>query len=200
MFSGSDQEERILIGRCLKGDSCAWERLIELHYPKVAGIVRWPKWKFDLREVEDVTQESVEQIVKSLRRFKFQSALATFIQKITMNVCVQQIRKRTAAKRYAPCLPLDPVGACERDIDAHIPKNPYPNQEEMLLEQERLSLLKRGLASLDQRCKDLVRLRFLEELSFQEIAIRLNAKQNTLVVQLKRCLLRIMRQFQTDGF
>jgi RNA polymerase sigma factor (sigma-70 family) len=199
MFSGSDQEERILVGRCLQGDGCAWERLMELHYPKVAGIVRWPKWKFDVREVEDVTQEALERIVSSLKHFRFQSSLGTFVYKITVNTCVEQLRRKTAAKRSAPCMPLDPIRSDREDIEVHMAANPGPNQEEMLLAHERMALLRRGLASLDQRCKELVRLRFFEELSFEEMASRLNTKKNTLVVQLKRCLLRVLRQFQTEG-
>jgi len=199
MFSGSHEEERSLIDRCLQGDSRAWDRVMELHYPRIAGIVRWPKWKFDPREMEDVTQEALEEIVKSLKGFKLQSGLGTFVYKIVVNICIEQIRKKTAAKRVAQCVPLDPVSADRDESGTHIPRNPDPNQEEMLMAQERLGLLKRALSSLDERCRELVRLRFFEELSFQEIAARLHTKQNTLVVQLKRCLLRVLRQFQTEG-
>jgi RNA polymerase sigma-70 factor (ECF subfamily) len=199
MSSECDREERSLIEKCLCGDGYAWDKLFELHQPRIAGIVRWPKWKFDRHEIEDVMQEALEEVVKSLKTFKFQSALATFIHKVTVNTCIEQIRKKTAAKRDGLCVPIDPTGTDREDTDAHIPVNPGLNQEEMLLGMERVGLLKQALTSLDKRCKDLVRLRYFEDLSFQEIAFRLDTKQNTLVVQLKRCLLRVLRQFQTEG-
>lgn len=199
MDSARDREERSLIGKCLRGDNVAWDRLVELHYPKIAGIVRWPKWKFDRHEIEDVIQEALEEVVKSLKGFKFQSALGTFVHTITVNTCIEQIRKKTAAKRDALCMGLDSVGADCEDPDIHIPRSFDGNQEELLLGKEQIGLLKRALATLDKRCKELVRFRFFEDLSFQEIAERLNTKQNTLVVQLKRCLLRILKQFQTEG-
>lgn len=199
MLSESVREERSLIEKCLRGDGSAWDRLIDLHYPRIAGIVRWPKWKFDRHELEDVIQETLEQVVKSVKTFKFQSALETFIYKVTVNTCIEQIRKRTAAKRDVSCIPLDVIQTdCEKP-DAHIPRSPDRNQEDLLLRLEQIGLLRQALESLDKQCKDLVRYRFFEEISFQEIAAKLNIKQNTLVVQLKRCLLRILRQFQTEG-
>jgi RNA polymerase sigma factor (sigma-70 family) len=199
MFSDGDRKERSLIEDCLAGDTSAWERLIELHYPKIRSIVRWHKWKFDNHEIEDVTQEVLEQVVKCLATFKFQCALATFIHTIAKRTCIEQIRRKTAAKRDGLCVVVDPVGGERDDPDSYIPLNPDPNPEDAILGKERTTLLKRGLASLDKRCKELVRLRFFEDLPFQEIAERLDAKQNTLVVQLKRCLFKIMKQFQTEG-
>lgn len=199
MNSGSDKEERSLIERCLRGDAASWDRLMELHYPKIASIVRWPKWKFDRHEVEDVIQETLEKVVKSLRDFKFQSALTTFIHTITVHTCIEQIRRKTAAKRDAFTMGLDSVGTDCEEPDIHIPRETGHNQEEMLLVKENIGLLQRALASLGKRCKELVRFRFFEDLSFQEMAEKLDAKQNTLVVQLKRCLFKIMKQFQTEG-
>jgi len=199
MLSTGEKEERALVEKCLCGDNSAWDRLMELHRPKIAGVVRWTKWKFERHEVEDVIQETLLQIVRSLKEFKFQSALATFVHKITVNTCIEQIKRKTAAKRDARCVSLDALDGDPDDPPVRIPAGPAPNQEEMLLAEENIGLLKRCLASLDQRCKDLVRLRFFEDLPFHEMAGRLNAKQNTLIVQLKRCLLRILRQFQTEG-
>lgn len=199
MFSECDKEERLLIERCLHGDSVAWDKLVELHRPKIAGIVKWPKWRFDPHEVEDVIQDSLLQLVNSLKTFRFEASLGTFIHRITQCACIERIRKKTASKRDADCVPIGHGGANCDDIPVHIPVDPANNQEELLLGKERISLLKRALAALDKRCKELVRFRFFEDMSFQEVAERLNEKPNTLVVQLRRCLDKLMKLCGTEG-
>lgn len=199
MFSSGDKDERSLIERCLRADNHAWETLQERHRPRIAGIVMWPKWKFERHEIDDVIQETWLQLVKSLKEFKFQSSLGTFIYTITEFTCIEQIRKKTAAKRDGLRVELDTVSADQDDPDIHIPRNPGPNPEDEILRSEQIGILKRGLASLDKKCKELVRLRFFEDVPFRDIAARLDEKPNTLIVQLKRCLLKIMKQFQTEG-
>jgi RNA polymerase sigma factor (sigma-70 family) len=53
---------------------------------------------------------------------------------------------------------------------------------------ELLQLLRGAFKSLGEKCRKLLRLRYYDELSFKEISTLLGAKENTLVVQARRCL------------
>lgn len=61
-------------------------------------------------------------------------------------------------------------------------------QEEILSREELVKILKKSLEQLGLRCRRLLELRYLEELSFGEIAKQLGVKENTLTVQTKRCI------------
>jgi RNA polymerase sigma-70 factor (ECF subfamily) len=196
---GNDREERLLVEQCLRGNQRAWEKLFKGHHRLVRSIAGWNKWSFTQHETEDVVQEIVEQVVKSLRGFQFQSRLSTFIYKIAVNTCVAQLRKKTALKRRSDldCVALDTVGNGDQESETLVPVAGGKNQEEVLLDRENVQVIRKVLGSLDERCKELIRFRFFEDLSFEQIAAKLEAKRNTLVVRLKRCLDRLFKRLQT---
>ncbi len=193
--AGSPAErERSLVAGCLTGDRTAWDDFLEGHYGTVLSVAGWKKWRFDPQEVEDVCQEIMTEIVRSLRTFKFKSNLGTFVYKVAVNTCIAQLRKKTAVKRktLSAQVALDPIESQTDGHGAHICVNPGKSQEDLLLEQEELGSLKRALFKLEKRCKELIEARYFSDISFQEIADRTGVKTNTLVVQLKRCLVRLL--------
>ena len=66
-----DVEERRLVEQCRSGNHRAWNTLLDRHYRTIASVVRWQKWKFDHRDIEDVTQDALEELVKALAGFQF---------------------------------------------------------------------------------------------------------------------------------
>jgi len=195
-------DERFLVQGCLAGDKLSWDRFFEIHYGTIRSVAGWRKWGFDTYEVDDVTQEILEETVKSLQRFDFRSQVSTFLYRIAVNTCISHLRKKKARKRICDhdCVPLNLSSRADHEYESgHVTPDPHKNQEDMLLESENIHALRKGLDSLGRQCRELIGYRYFEELSFQEIASKLNTKQNTLVIQLKRCLLRLLRHLQTDG-
>lgn len=190
----ADAGERLLVARCLTGDQAAWEAFVDAHYCAIVSVVSWKKWRFDTQEIEDVTQEVMAEIVKALKTFEFKSNLGTFVYRIAVNTCGGNLRKKTAIKRrlYSAQVALDPIESGADRQRMEICVNPGRNQEEALLEQEELFSLKKALFKLDEQCKNLIRQRYFSDSSFEEISRRTGIKTNTLVVQLKRCLARLL--------
>lgn len=199
--NGDDNTERLLVEQCLSGDERAWKTLVDKHFRLIGSIVRWQKWRFDQRDVEDVVQDALEELVKSLAGFQFQSRLSFFIRTIAVRACTDRIRKKVAQKRISDmdCVPLDSGGDDEDDSRTHIPADHGPNQEEMLVTRERLGALQEALGLLDKECKKLIRMRFFDDLSFPEMADELRIKANTVAVQVRRCVFKIQRLFPKQG-
>ncbi|MEW6347763.1 MAG: sigma-70 family RNA polymerase sigma factor [Thermodesulfobacteriota bacterium] len=199
--NGDDNTERLLVQQCLSGDEQAWKTLVDKHFRLIASIVRWQKWRFDQRDVEDVVQDALEELVKSLAGFQFQSRLSSFVRTIAVRACTDRIRKKVAQKRISDmdCVPLDSGGDDEDDSRSPIPTDQGPNQEEMLLTRERLGALRQALGLLDKECKKLIRMRFFDDLSFPEMADALRIKANTVAVQVRRCVFKIHRLFPKQG-
>ena len=192
-----DVDERRLVEQCLSGNEPAWKTLLDRHYRTIAAVVRWQKWKFDHRDIEDTTQDALEELVKALAGFQFQSRLSLFIRTIAVRACVNRIRKKVAQKRISDsdCVPINSVGEDQNDTSFHTPLDPSTSQEEALLARERVSTLKGALSKLDRECKRLIRMRFFDDLSFPEIANMLKIKDNTIAVQVRRCVFKINRFF-----
>ncbi len=201
MRSNPEEQDRILVQRCLSRDEEAWNELFSLHANTISFIGSWRKWGFRQDELEDVKQDIMQEIVRSLEAFAFRSTLRTFVYKVSVNTCIARLRKKTARKRipYGDCVSLDTIGIAEDEDSVQIQTSPLKNQEEMVSERETISLLRHALASLGDRCRGLIRLRYWNDLSFREIAVIMETKENTLVVQLKRCLARLLNSFHKEA-
>jgi RNA polymerase sigma-70 factor, ECF subfamily len=201
MESSTDPTERLLVQRCLAGDKRAWDVFFDSHYRMISSIVAWKKWGFDHAEREDVTQDALEGVVKSLRSFEFKARVSTFVYRIAVSSCIAALRKRTAGKRRAEsgCVSLEGWnGDAESEVAGEFCV-PITNPEKLLIHEESVSAVKKALSQLGQVCRDLIQLRYFEELSFSDIAEKTSTKENTLVVRLRRCLTRLLEHLQAGA-
>jgi len=200
MSHNPDELEKSLVERCRSGDREAWDLLFETHYPTISAVASWRKWRFQPEDQEDIIQEILAEVVKALNSFEQACSLSTFVHRISVNTCITCLRRKAALKRRSSQLqtPLDMVGSGDDPGAVQLKANPESGPEELLLAKERVSFLRNALAALEERCKELITLRYLMELSFAEIAERTGAKTNTLVVQLKRCLNRLFKMIEGE--
>ncbi len=196
----TDQGERSLVQRCLTGEKRAWDELFELHCGAIHAIAAWKKWGFDPLEAEDVSQNILEAVIKSLKSFEFKSQLSTFVYRIAVSTCVAQLRNKTALKRGwgFSHLPLDPEEADAFTEHSQAFGSRFRDQEQLLLDREMLQSLIGALSKLGEPCKRLIRSRYFDEVSFHEISRKTGVKENTLVVQMRRCLVRLSNYLQAE--
>lgn len=53
-------------------------------------------------DAQDITQEVLIKVYSSLDKFKFDSSLSTWIYRITINTCINQIRREKTSKIFRP--------------------------------------------------------------------------------------------------
>ena len=85
----SDEE---LVEKIKKGDIDAYEEIIKKYENKVCGII-YHMIK-NQNDVEDLAQEVFIKVYKNLSKFKGDSSLYTWIYKITVNLCLDEVKKR----------------------------------------------------------------------------------------------------------
>jgi RNA polymerase sigma-70 factor, ECF subfamily len=200
MSDKPNMSETRLVQRCRLGNREAWDEFCENYYPVISFVVSWPKWRFMPDEQEDVIQDVMTELIKALDQFEMACSLKTFVHKISVNACIDRLRNKTTLKRRTNRLqvPLDTIGDDHSGESVSIASDPDMNQETMLLTKERISFIRKALAKLEEHCKELVTLRYLIELSFAEIAEKTGVKKNTLVVQLKRCMMRLFKMVEGE--
>ena len=81
-----------LVKRVKKGDIDAFEEIIAKYEKRVFGLI-YNVIKNE-NEIEDVAQEVFMKVYKNIDRFKGNSSLYTWIYKITVNLCLDVIRKK----------------------------------------------------------------------------------------------------------
>ena len=92
-------DESGLIEKLKLGDQKAFRILFDLYksnvYNTAAGFLT------NVNDAEDVTQEVFIQVFKSIKHFKENSKLSTWIYRITITKCLDLLRKKKTKKRFA---------------------------------------------------------------------------------------------------
>ena len=87
-----EADEAALLERAQAGDEAAFGRLVRLHERRVFATA--VQMLGDRGEAEDAAQEAFLRAWRALDRFDGRSKLSTWLYRITVNVCLNTLRKR----------------------------------------------------------------------------------------------------------
>ena len=174
-----------LIQRCLAGDQQAWEEIVRQHRRKVFNIAYKFTGKHD--EAEDLTQDIFLKIFKSLHTFDRRANFQTWLVSVSRNLCIDHYRSVRKERE-----------TIDRDVDAGelTPAASTPSAYTELEQRGRVELLRRALAELQPTLRSAVMLRDIQELSYQEIADRLQLPEGTVKSRINRGRTELARQIQ----
>ena len=183
--------ERRLIVRAQKGDHEAFRALVERHqrrvFSVVAHLLRRPA------DVEDIAQQVFLKAYLALPRFDFRAAFSTWLYRIAVNECYDQMRRQRAQKAAGDSeVQLGDPGELERLA------GPGQRSSGIARAAEARQLVEALLERLAPDDRTLVTLRELEGFSIEEIAKMTKLKANTVKVRLfraRRRLVEIHRRF-----
>jgi len=149
--------ERQLIARAQKGDTAAFEGLVNSHaqyvYNLALRVVRDPY------EAEDLSQEAFLRAWRSLPSFRLEAQFSTWLYRIVTNLCYNRLPR---LKRELDDLTLE-----EDALD--LPDN-RQNMESGLLSKEMKFHLHKAIDTLPQSYRLLITLRHVQAMSYTEIA------------------------------
>ncbi|MEW5981969.1 MAG: sigma-70 family RNA polymerase sigma factor [Acidobacteriota bacterium] len=181
-------EPDALIERCLQGDQVAWDAIVRLYWRRVFNVA----YKFVGRhdEAEDLAQEIFLKVFKSLATFDRRANFQTWLISVSRNLCIDHYR---SVRRERETI--------DRDISAD-DLTPASADAGPLLQLERTDLarqLRRALQELPDALRTAVVMRDIQELSYQEIADRLNLPEGTVKSRINRGRLELARQVRRLG-
>jgi RNA polymerase sigma-70 factor (ECF subfamily) len=154
-----EMAEAEIIAGSRAGDRHALNELVKRYQP---AVLRVCVSLIGSRDVDDVVQEIFIKILRRLNTFEGRSSLFTWIYEITVNQCRDELRRRKRRRWFSlQALPeetVERVAAEEESVSAQIEANELRDN------------LRRELNKLDPKYRELVVLRDLEGLGYDEIA------------------------------
>jgi RNA polymerase sigma-70 factor (ECF subfamily) len=159
--SGEDAEDVRLMRLVARGDTSAFEKVIERHQALVAGTAA--RMLGSNSDVEDIAQQVFIRVWKSARRYVPRAKFTTWLLKITRNLVFNELRR---AKRRAQ-VSLQPEPGAE-EICLKDETNPAPDAS--LLEGELQQAIEEAIMQLPKSQRMALVLRRYEQLSYEEIA------------------------------
>jgi len=132
------------------------------------------------RDADDVCQEVMLKVLYGLKNFEGKSKFKTWLYSITYNECITQYRKERRKRRLMDALSLDPL---EEAVEEKAPKI------------EDRGGLDRWLVHVNPIDREILVLRFVAELEFQEIADIMHMGLSATKMRYKRALDRLRERF-----
>jgi RNA polymerase sigma-70 factor (ECF subfamily) len=171
----SNPQEQELVVLAQLGDRAAQKSIYKLYRERIYNIVFYSLG--DAVFAEDVSQAIFLKIFRALPGFRFESSLATWIYRIALNECLNQNRRTSA--QYVP---LDAILGSGDEID----RNLLPDVEHE--RSQRQEIVQQAMLELSPKLRTVVVLKYIEGLSYEEIAQVLNCSIGTVASRLSRAL------------
>lgn len=195
-YSQRDAVELVALAK--QGDMDAFEALILQHEKIVYNIAF--RMMDGGEDVKDMAQEVFLKVYRNLERFDGKSAFSTWIYRIAVNTCIDEIRKRKGKQTYSLDAELEDEDGNYKKQFADEGGRP---EEEMLRKELRGEVLA-ALETLSPEHKAAVILRDIRGYSYEEIAEMMQMPLGTVKsrisrgrAQLKEEILKI-RERKTD--
>lgn len=149
-------------------------------------------------EAMDIAQDTFQRVFQQLHKFKFESSFSSWLYKVCVNICLDH-RRRTI---HRSTLSLDGEGPLGRSFASDL-VDPKAQQPETVAHNGEFSLaIQKALNHLGPKLRAVVTLRYMQRLSYVEIAQTLALSMGTVKSRLNRAhedlkphLRRVMRSF-----
>jgi RNA polymerase sigma-70 factor (ECF subfamily) len=161
-----------VIEACQQGDREAFELLFETYKDKVFSIAVYSAGG-DRAVADDVTQQIFLKLFTAIRQFRGDSEFTTWLYRLVVNACLDERRRR---KRW---LPWDETVA----MTNHSEKKP---QEQRFARLEVAEAVQQAIAELKPKFRLPILLKYIEGLSYDEIASVMNCSKGTVASRLNR--------------
>lgn len=187
----ADGEERGLITRAQGGDHDAFEQLLRRHQRRVFSLIghllRQPA------QVEDIAQQVFLKVYLALPRFDFRSAFSTWLYRIVVNECYDQLR-RQRAKKSPPMaeLTVEELAGLEQLGESAT----RTGADDFATRTELRQLLETVFRRLPPEDRLVLTLKELEGFSVEEIAQLMQLQENTVKVRLFRARRRFLAAYE----
>jgi RNA polymerase sigma factor (sigma-70 family) len=178
-FSENAKNDFYLVVRARKGDQKAYADLMHRYKDSIYFMVL--KMVNNKEDAMDLTVETFAKAFEKLEKYQPEYAFSTWLFRVATNNCIDFIRKKKLNTQSIHGM-MDEDGD-EKPLQI---KSDNLNPEETSIKKQQTEELKLLIDSLPIRYRNLITLRYFDELSYEEIAKQLDLPLGTVKAQLFR--------------
>ncbi len=172
-------DDQTLILQCRAGDQAAFRELVKRYQQKAYGIAF--SMLRDSDDAMDVTQEAFIKVHRYLDNFKGSSSFYTWLYRITVNLCIDHIRKNKKAQTvdYDDAMDHDEAQGGEL-LPSTLEMDPARNLDRRELRE----MIDRALETLSPTHRAVILMREVEGLSYREMSEVMEVSMGTIMSRL----------------
>jgi len=168
--------EQLIDGRvieaCQQGDRAAFQLLFETYKDKVFSIAVYSSGG-DRAVADDVTQQIFLKLFTAIRQFRGDSEFTTWLYRLVVNACLDERRRRRRLLPWGETVAMRNAGE----------KKP---QEKQYARLEVAEAVQKAIGELKPKFRVPILLKYVEGLSYEEIASVMGCSKGTVASRLNR--------------
>lgn len=177
-----DQEK--IIARARRGDSDAFEQLVVAYREQVFRLAL--RMCGSEADADEVAQEAFLSAWKALPNFRGESQFSTWLYQLTTHAAIDLMRRE---KRQIAADDITEVSAAD----------PAPSPQQQAEQSEQREIVRDAILQLAPEQREVVVLRFMEELSYEEIGAVLKLPSGTVKSRLNRAKAQLKEILSKSG-
>src|SRR5581483_6608201 len=184
-------DDLTLVQRVRTGDQRAYKTLVERYQRKVFSVALG--MLKDREEARDVAQEAFVKVYKYLDHFKGDASFYTWLYRITVNICIDVLRRRGALKgeqvEFDEQQQMDVSEANLGALGTRLGTNP----QKSMLRKELAEKIQAALAEVPEKHRAILLLRELEGMSYEDLSRTLDIPKGTVMSRLFHARLKVQK-------
>lgn len=177
-----DQEK--IIARARRGDADAFEQLVVAYRDQVFRLAL--RMCGSEADADEVAQEAFLSAWKALPNFRGESQFSTWLYQLTTHAAIDLMRRE---KRQIAAADITEVNAAD----------PAPSPQQQAEQSEQREIVRDAILQLAPEQREVVVLRFMEELSYEEIGAVLKLPPGTVKSRLNRAKAQLKEILSKSG-
>lgn len=178
-FTENAKNDFHLVVRAREGDQKAYADLMQRYKDSIYFMVL--KMVNNREDAMDLTVETFAKAFEKLDKYQPEFAFSTWLFRVATNNCIDFIRKKKLNTMSIHGMTNDDGEEKQFEIRSDV-----LNPEESSIKKQQTQELKLLIESLPSRYRNLITLRYFDELSYEEIALQLDLPLGTVKAQLFR--------------
>lgn len=168
-------EEKRMIERASGGDPEAFNRLMEQHERRMYAVAL--RMCANREDAQDCLQEAMLRVYRAIGSFKGESSFSTWVYRITMNTCLDELRRRKNKQSASLDDLLD---------EGWAPADDRSSPEKHAMRAETARTLRQTIQELPEDMRAAVVLRDIQGYTYEEIAQILDINVGTIKSRISR--------------
>jgi RNA polymerase sigma factor (sigma-70 family) len=176
--------DQVLIKNFLNGDNKSFEELLSRHKNRVFAFIMSKVKNRDI--TEDIFQDTFIKVINSLKKGKYneEGKFLPWMMRISHNLVIDHFRKESKMRKIRP--------TSEFDI-FEILDDRRKNQEDLMIQTQVHTDLNILIEQLPEDQKEVLKMRYFEDLSFKKISELTGASINTALGRMRYALINLRK-------